>query len=651
MVAAAAALLGSGSSARAAFDVVEKNVSDLSRAYSQGSTTAVDVVQQYLDRIKMYDDGPNGVNAVGQINPFAIADAARIDDMIKSGATTSQYPLLGVPFIIKDSYDVAGMITTNGVSVLNGSGTPGSTTLIAKRDAFSVAQLKAAGAIIIGKANQTTMAYAYDGLDNAHGQVKNPYNALRQPGGSSSGSGAGIASNFAMMAMGGETGGSIRVPAAHNALVGLKTSLGLIDPGGTWPLTPSRDVTGPMGKTVTDIAYAMNALVKPSSTNLFNGTPVYPAANPGTVRPNNYASYLNKSALAGKVLAVPRTMVATGGLTPTNGTTTATPEGTVNSRVLNAFNSALDTLRAQGAKIVYVDIPASTTYYSTIGRPAGSGGAVIGNFGYDFPSTTSTSGATSGMLVPDNTWSTYAAAYYYNEQIKSYNDPVIKNIRDFATALFNGRNGASGSPLSTLNGAYTNINNLANIFEAGNAKGFGDADKNGVPDNPDAQRALKAFADLRADQYEEFMKNPNLTDDPTTSIDESAISKIDSFVAPTVGNITPYVTAALRPPGTPPDTLSEAGNASLFGRLESNILGAPALSVPMGYFPDGTPMGIQFFNELGGDHKLLGYGYDYEQASLWRMAPNLSQFAVPEPASLAVLSLAAGAMLRRRRQA
>src|SRR6478609_11410339 len=102
------------------------------------------------------------------------------------------------------------------------------------------------------------MAYSFDGIDNAHGVVKNPYNALRQPGGSSSGSGASIASNFAMLAMGGETGGSIRVPSTHNALVGLKTSAGLIDPGGTWPLTPTRDIVGPMAKSVKDVALAMD---------------------------------------------------------------------------------------------------------------------------------------------------------------------------------------------------------------------------------------------------------------------------------------------------------------------------------------------------------------------------------------------------------
>lgn len=606
------------SAVMAEWSVEEKTITDLQAAYSLGETTAVAVVQQYADRIAKYDDGPNGINAVGQINPTLIADAAAVDALIAGGATTAQYPLLGVPVLVKDSYDVQGMITTNGVSVLNGSGTAGSTTLIAQNDAFSVARLKSAGAIIMGKANLSTMAYSFDGIDNAHGVVKNPYQPLRQPGGSSSGSGAGTASNFAMMAMGGETGGSIRIPSNANALVGLKTSVGLIDPGGTWPLTTARDVVGPMAKTVKDVAIAMNALVAPSPTNLFNGTPTYPDAAPGSVRPADYTAGLSTTALQGKVLAVPKNMA--------NMTSAATAER-INTRVLAQFNAALSDLQAQGATIVYVDIPATVTNTT---NPSGSS--------YGAP--------TIGTGV--NSETSWAAAYYYQKQIADYNDPVIKNLRDFANALNAGRNGASGSAFSTLNSAYTNINNLATIWEAGNAKGYGDDNGDGLPDNPVAIQQLQAYADLRETQYEAFMADPNLADDPSTAIDESAIS-IDAFVAPTYGSIMPYINASLRPPGTPADPYTESGTASLVGRFEANVLGAPALSVPMGYAPDGTPMGIQFFNELGGEADLLSLAYDYEQATMWRQAPDLAFAAVPEPA-IGTLFAGVGFMLTLRRR-
>ena len=624
----------SPNSALAAFDVVEHNIADLEQAYLAHQTTAASVVQQYLDRINQYNFVSGGINAVGQVNPNALTDAAAIDALIAGGATTAQYPLLGVPVLVKDSYNVQGMTTTNGVSVLNGASTQFATNLIAPTDAFSVGRLKAAGAIIIGKASMSTMAYSFDGIDNAHGVVKNPYQPLRQPGGSSSGTGAGIASNFAMLGMGGETGGSIRIPSNANADVGLKTSAGLIDPSGTWPLTPSRDVVGPIAKTVTDVAYAMNALVAPSSTNLWNGTPYYSSGNPGTVRPTDYTASLSTTALQGKVLAVPKSMANIG----------TQYEGTVHPLVLTQFNQALTDLRNQGATIVYVDLPASTTYYNTLGRPGASGGATTTGFPYPYPTTT------VGGTTPSNTWSSWAAAYYYNELIKSYNDPVIHNLSDFANALDKGRNGAAGSSFSTLNGAFTNITAMVTILNAGNAKGFGDADNNGIPDNPDAIQALQAFTSLRNDQYEGFMHHPNLPDDPTTvGIDESTITSIDSFVAPTYGGIMPYVTSALRPAGTPPDPYSVSGTASLLGRFEGNILGAPSLSVPMGYAPDGTPMGIQFFDELMGESKLIGFAYDYEQATLWRHAPDLIA-AIPEPASMMVLGVAGFIVAGRRRR-
>jgi amidase len=629
--------------ASAAFTVEEKSISDLMQAYSTGATTVTNVVKQYIDRINKYNyvtaSTPYGLNAVAEVNPGALAIASQLD-ALKSNPNfkLSDYPLFGVPVLVKNSYDAVGMTTTNGVSVLNGVGTPGSTKLMPQQDAFSVARLKQAGAIIIGKASLSTMAYSFNGIDNAVGLVRNPYNPNRQPGGSSSGTGAGVAANLAMLGMGGETGGSIRIPSNANALVGLKTSIGLIDPGGTWPLTPARDVVGPMAKTVKDVAIAMNALVAPSPTNLFNGTPAYASANPGTVRPADYTAGLSTTALQGKVLAVPKTMI------PTSGSGTAAPEGTVNGTVLSTFNQALDTLRAQGATIVYVDIPATTNYYNTIGRPNAAGGPTTTGFGYDYPVTTNSSG--NPTTTPSSTWSTWSAAYYYNELIKSYNDPVIKDLNDFAAALAAGRDAGAGSSLSTLGGAATNIQNLANVLNAGNAKGFGDADNDGNPDNPEAIKALKAFSDLRIAEYEGFMAAPNLADDPATpDVDESAILKIDAFVSPTYGNVMPTVANNLRVPNVPLGSYG-SGSATLLGRFEANILGAPALSVPMGYFSDGTPMGIQFLGELLSEQKLLSFAYDYEQATMFRMAPDLS--FVPEPTTLALVA-GLGMLLARRR--
>jgi amidase len=634
------------------FDIVERSITDIQSGYFGGTLTAQQVVQAYLDRIAAFDSkagsSANPINSVAQVSSTALADAAAVDALIASGATTAQYPMLGVPVLVKNSYDARDLVTTNGVSVLNGVGTTGSSTFVASQDAFSVKRLRDAGAIILGKASMSTMAYSYNGIDNAQGVVLNPYQIKRSPGGSSSGTGASIASNFAMMAMGGETGGSIRVPANHNALVGLKTTAGLIDPGGTWPLSPARDVVGPLAKTVRDVAISMNALVGPSPTNLWNNTPFYGSSTPGSVRPADYTAFLADNALHGKVLAVPKSMYGIPG---------KTYEGNVHPLVIATFNNALDDLRAQGATIIFVDIPAADTYYTTLGRPGSAGGATTTGFPFAYPTTT------PGGTTPSNTWSTWSAAYYYNELIESYNDPVIRNLRDFATALENGVIEGAGEARSTLGtrnvnattgavtwtGAANNIRNLAAVWEAGNAKGFGDADNDGMPDNPDAMLALEAFHQLRLTQYEAFLASPNLMDDPATpDINEGLISKIDAFVAPTFADRSPLQTSIL-PPGTiDPYAIAGSTFGSLLGRFESNILGAPALSVPMGYLSDGTPMGIQFFAEFLSDGKLLGLAYDYEQATLWRRAPDLLAL-VPEPTVLTVLVGSALMLLRRRR--
>lgn len=643
--AAAATVLLSSLPAHAAWDVVEKTIPQLESAYATGATTVSEVVGSYLQRINMYDDGPNGVNAVGQINPNVMADAAAVQALINSGATVQQYPLLGVPILIKDSYDVKGMTTTNGVSILNGVGTPGSTNLIAPNDAPNIASLKAAGAIILGKANMSTMAYSFDGIDNAHGVVRNPYNYNRQPGGSSSGSGASAASNFAMLAMGGETGGSIRVPSTYNALVGLKTSAGLISPNGTWPLTPARDVVGPMGKSVTDIAYAMNALVKPNTPDIWSNTPFYPAGTPqpGTIgtglgegtdpaspgltsttgtRPNDYTQFLSTTSLQGKTLVVPASIIRAGA-----SNTSKAYEGTINPLIYDNFQKQLNVLRARGATIKVMDIPAEVTYFATIGAGTPTTTGFNDKNGNPIPYT-----------IPSNTaansYTSWAAAYYYQKQIESYNDPTIKNLRDFANALNNGRLvGAGATPLSTLTGAYNNINTLASIWEAGNAKGWGDDNNDGIPDNPEAIKQLAAFTTLRQQFVNEFFD----------------ANDIDAIVAPTMGSVAPLVNAALRDPGTVSPDPYGGGSGSLIGRFLGNILGLPALTVPSGFIGDGSiSTGIQFEGRLDSEAFLLGLGYDYEQATQYRVAPDLTRY-IPEPATLAIVMMG-GVMLMRRRK-
>jgi amidase len=619
-------------------DITDYSISDLEAAYKAGTETPVDAVNFYLDRIAKYDQGGPMINSVPVLNPNALADAQKALDLIKSGATTAQYPLLGVPVIVKDSYDVAGMPTTNGVGVLHSAGPGSVTNLVAPQDSFAVAQLRAAGAIIIGKANMSTMAYSYDGISDAYGRVLNPYASdpgqQHTPGGSSSGTGAAIASSFAMFGMGGETGGSIRVPSTNNDLVGLKTSAGLIDPGGTWPLTPSRDVVGPIARNVSDIASAMNALVHPSSTDLWNNTPYYPSGTPqpGTAgtRPTDYTTYLDPNYLQGKVIAIEAPYAGDGKYIypdPFHPPPATGPNGypyqefPVDPQVMAAFNKAVAELKSLGATVVEVNIPAYDIYQSTLG--ARGGVANTANFPFPFP-TTSTG-------APDNTWSARAAAYYYEKTIESYHDPVIKNLDDLYNAVAKSPdNGKFYGDLATV-GAVSNILALKNTYDAGLASGFGfhvdPTTGQTVADNPDAQKALQAFADLRNQYYEAFMNDPTNPKWGADAVPLSAgITHIDAFTFPTLNYLSPL--EAYTGIFDPTSTIY----GSLPARFESNILGVPSIAVPMGFSDDGIPMSLEFMGHFDGEGPLIGMAYDYEQHTHFRADPDLDSLPVPGPA-------------------
>ena len=602
-------------------DLTDYDIPELEAAYAAGTLTATDAVEFYLNRIKTYDQGGPDINSVPVISPDVLAQAARIDADRAAGKDDG--PLMGVPVIVKDSYDVRGLPTTNGVGVLHTAGPGSVTNLVATQDSNAVAQLRAEGAIIIGKANMSTMAFAYDGVSDSFGRVLNPYAPDRTPGGSSSGTGAGVASSFAMFGMGGETGGSIRVPSTHNDDVGLKTSAGLIDPGGTWPLIPTRDVVGPIARDVTDIAYAMNALVHPTPTNLWNDTPYYPAGTPqpgsdGT-RPVDYTSFLQADYLKGKVIALPKPYIGEGQYLNA-GPNAPTTDYPLDPQVSKAFDAAVAELTKLGATVVEVNIPAHDIYVKTIGA-----------------NTPTLTGLPSDISFPasdlDLTPELKAAAYYYEKQIEGYHNPAMKNLDDFYNALKNSP--TLGLKAGDPTGAVSFIGQLDGYYDKGQASGLGfhtDAMGNLIADNPDAQAALKAYADLRNNYYEAFMNDPSNAKWGADAV--PGVTHIDAFAFPTLNYLAP--------------TQSDGGAATynqygdLPARFEANVLGVPGIAVPMGFSTEGIPMSLEFMGHFDGEGPLIGDAYAYEQATHFRADPNLS--AVPEPPSLALAFLGAAAL-------
>lgn len=425
----------------ATFSLQDATIADVNAAFDAGALTSSALTQLYLNRIDTYDHAGPKLNSVAYLNPNALEEAAKLDELRKKGTILG--PLHGIPVLIKDSYNVKGLPTSNGVEALK--------TLTATDDAFAVKQLREAGAIILGKANMSTWAFSYDGISEAYGSVINPYAPDRTPGGSSSGSGVSVASSMALLAMGGETGGSIRVPSTHDALVGLKPSAGLISVDGTWPLTTERDVIGPMAKSVTDVAVSMDALVAYDPNNIWNP---YIPDNP---RPSSYTAYLDDNSLRGKVLALPRPYIGKGD--PAKGESFP-----LDPQIATAFDRAKGVLEAQGATLVEVDIPAHETWFIDY--------LVEGKLPKGYPS-------------PESTRNLQSRAYYYEQLIKGYNDDKIKSFVDLLEII----------PDDNPN--YEYVKEIADVIAAGEAKPWEEL--------PEVSQALEAIAKLRTEEYENFM--------------------------------------------------------------------------------------------------------------------------------------------------
>jgi len=235
------------------FPVEELSIEQLHAAYKSGKTTAAEVVQRHLDRIAAYDKRGPLINSLVIVNPKALQEAAALDVKFKQ---TGKFvgPLHGVPVIIKDNVDVLGMPMTSGFQ--------GWKNFMPSSDATLAKKIRDAGAIIIAKASLSE--FARGGGDNINsvvpGYARNPYNTAFATGGSSGGTGASLASSFAVVGIGTDTGGSVRMPSAHNALVGLRPTVGLVSRSGMVPLDSVRDTAGPMARSVADMAILLNVI-------------------------------------------------------------------------------------------------------------------------------------------------------------------------------------------------------------------------------------------------------------------------------------------------------------------------------------------------------------------------------------------------------
>jgi amidase len=269
-------------------DVVELSASDARDRLAAGTLTSRALTQAYLDRIAAIDDDGPRLGAVIELNARALEEADALDRERKEGKRRGA--LHGIPVLIKDNIDVAGMVNSAG-SLALADHRPAS-------DAFLVRQLRAAGAVILGKTNLSEWANlrstrSTSGWSSRGGQTKNPYVLDRNPCGSSSGTGTAIAASLAAIGVGTETDGSIMCPASVNGLVGVKPTVGLVSRSGIIPISISQDTAGPMARTVADAALLLNGLV-----GIDEGDPAAAAAK-GRV-PSDYTAFLKSDSLKGK---------------------------------------------------------------------------------------------------------------------------------------------------------------------------------------------------------------------------------------------------------------------------------------------------------------------------------------------------------------
>ncbi|HET9947246.1 MAG TPA: amidase, partial [Patescibacteria group bacterium] len=228
-------------------DITTLTISDIKKGYKDKTFSATELTKAYLERIKKLEPILNSFVTV--THERALSDAAKADELLASG---QDLPLLGIPFSIKDNFSTKGIRTTASSKVLDEYISPYNATVVEK--------LQNAGIITLGKTNMDAWAHGSSTETSDYGATKNPWDTGRLPGGSSGGAAASVAASEAPVAIGSETAGSIRLPAAWCGVVGLKPTYGRVSRYGVIAMASSTDSPGPLTKTVEDAALILEVL-------------------------------------------------------------------------------------------------------------------------------------------------------------------------------------------------------------------------------------------------------------------------------------------------------------------------------------------------------------------------------------------------------
>jgi amidase len=551
----------------AAFNIVEADIATLRRALEQGSVTSVELVAAYLNRIAFYDRSGIQLNAVPVLNPSMFEDALASDRRRAAGKALG--PLDGIPYTAKDSYKARGLTVA--------SGSPAFEHLVAGDDAFTIARLRAAGAVLIGLTNMPPMANG--GMERGvYGRAESPYNADYLTSafysGSSNGSGTATAASFAAFGLGEETWSSGRAPASCNGLVAYTPSRGVISMRGNWPLVPTMDVVVPHARSMADLFEILDVIVAedPEPRGDFWRMQQVLEIPPATAhRPQRYRDLADPGALRGRRLGVPKVFINAAGEAGQ-----WEPIATRDS-VIAQWRQARAALEKLGAEVVEVDFPALTEY-----EREGIGGEALVRRGY-LPKN----------YVQAELWA--LCMFAWDDFLKANGDPALQALADVeGKKIFPHPTGAAPDLMHERNLAI----DLSEYVRRAREEGITPLEQ--IADLADGIRGLERF---RRESYDAWLEAKGL----------------DALVFPTLADVAPA--------DADTDLVSQRiawrnGTWVANGNLIIRHLGIPTATVPMGILADiGMPIGLTFAARPYEDAKLLGYAYAFEQAGPWRRTP------------------------------
>ena len=344
---AALAVTQQQSAAPVPYRVEETTIAQIHDAMKAGRLTCRALVDAYLARIAAYDKNGPAINAIVELNPDARKQADDLDRRYAQSGPVG--PLHCIPAIVKDNFETIGLQSAAGSLSLKG--------FVSSKDAFQVKRIKDAGAIVLAKSNMAEFAFSpYETVNSIlPGYTKNPYSLDRVTAGSSGGTAAAVAANFGAIGLGSDTGNSIRGPSSHQALVGIRSTMGLTSRAGVVPLSLLADIAGPMTRTVEDAVAVFQVIAGEDPDDPAT------AASHGRAIPD-YRQALQRNGLEGARIGILRQ---------------AYERATTDPEIVDVFMAAVEDLKRAGATIVdpvRVDL-------SAVQRP--QGGGTCGGFKYD----------------------------------------------------------------------------------------------------------------------------------------------------------------------------------------------------------------------------------------------------------------------------